>query len=151
MNAQKSFNYQQEIDGLKDLFGFDFVALALVQPVEHRFEMKWEYVIGNQSTRYRRIVMQTGKGVGGVVFKSGKPLLVEDVDAMLGKDDLFNYPIVIAEGLKSFGAIPLYKYDRVKGVLLAAYRTENKMTPKSFLTLKMKSVRHSVRFITRRW
>ena len=107
MNAQKSFNYQQEIDGLKDLFGFDFVALALVQPVEHRFAMKWEYVIGNQSTRYRRIVMQTGKGVGGRCLQIRKTATGRRCRRDARLDDLFNYPIVIAEGLKSFGAIPL--------------------------------------------
>ena len=65
-------------------FGFDFVALALVQSAEHRFELKWEYATGNQSNRYKRIVLQTGKGVAGHVFKTGKPFLVEDVEKMLG-------------------------------------------------------------------
>ena len=50
----------------------------------------------------------------------------------LEKKILYNYPIVVAEGLKSFGAIPLYKYNRVKGVLLVGYRTEKKLTPRRF-------------------
>lgn len=136
MGVQQAFNYQQEVDRIKNLLGFDFVALALVQSAEQRFAIKWECVAGNQSMRYKRIIMQTGKGVSGVVFKTGKPMHVEDVDAMLGKTDLFNYPIVIAEGLKSFGAIPLYKHNRVKGVLLVAYRTKNKMTSELFEAMK---------------
>lgn len=136
MDAQQAFNYQKEIDRIKKYFDFDFVALALVQPAEQRFAIKWEFVAGNQSNRYKRIVMQTGKGVCGVVFKTGKPMHIENVDTMLETADLFNYPIVIAEGLKSFGAIPLYKYNRVKGVLLAAYRTKNMMTSDLFEAMK---------------
>lgn len=132
MNPQLVFDYQQEIRQLKATFNFDFVALALVQSAEHRFELKWEYATGNRSDRYRRIVLQTGRGVAGNVFKTGKPLLVTDVEMSLNQVDLFNYPIVVAEGLTSFGAIPLYKYNRVKGVLLVAFRGKQKVTPDLF-------------------
>lgn len=132
MTGQEVFNYQEEIEHLQDLFVFDFVAVALVQSAERRFELKWEFAAGNQSNRYRRIVLQTGKGVAGHVFKTGKPFLVEDTESVLENKDLFNYPIVVAEGLKSFGAIPLYKYNRVKGVLLVGYRTRMKLTTKEF-------------------
>lgn len=133
MNGQQQFDFQEEIERLRAYFGFDFVGVALVQPAERRFELKWEYATGNKSNRYRRIVLQTGKGVAGHVFKTGKPFLVQDVATMFGKNDLFNYPIVEAEGLKSFGAMPLYKYNRVKGVLLVGYRTDNKLTAEGFL------------------
>ena len=118
MAGQKDFDYQQEIECLRDHFDFDFVGLALVQSVELRFELKWVFATGNRSNRYQRVVLQTGKGVAGHVFKTGKPFLVEDAEKMLGKRDLYNYPIVVSEGLKSFGAIPLYKNNCVKGVLL---------------------------------
>ena len=104
--------------------------------MEFRFELKWVFTTGNRSNRYQRIVLQTGKGVAGHVFKTGKPFLVEDAEKMLGKRDLYNYPIVVAEGLKSFGAIPLYKYNRVKGVLLVGYRTEKKLTTEEFTEFK---------------
>ncbi|HJF31128.1 MAG TPA: GAF domain-containing protein [Sporosarcina psychrophila] len=133
MFENQAFNYQQEIERLKDLFEFDFVALALVQSVESRFAHKWEYVSGNRSNRYRRITLQTGKGIAGHVFKTGKPLFIQDVATTLAPNDLFNYPIVVAEGLKSFGAIPLYKYNRVNGVLLVAYRDDKRMTTETFI------------------
>ncbi|KAA0955785.1 GAF domain-containing protein [Sporosarcina sp. ANT_H38] len=133
MSGQMIFDYQQEIERLRDDFDFDFVGLALVQSVELRFEMKWEFATGNRSNRYRRIVLKTGKGVVGRVFKTGKPFLVEDAEKTLGRKDLYNYPIVVAEGLKSFCAIPLYKYNCVKGVLLVGYRTENKLTQEDFI------------------
>lgn len=136
MSGQKIFDYQQEIEHLRDHFAFDFVGLALVQSIEFRFELKWVFATGNRSDRYRRIVLQTGKGVAGHVFKTGKPFLVEDTEKMLGRTDLYNYPIVVAEGLKSFGAIPLYKYNHVKGVLLVGYRTEKKLTSTCFAEFK---------------
>jgi len=132
MEEQLIFNYQQEIEQLQSFFGFDFVALALVESAEMRFAQKWKYVTGNRSNRYRRITLQTGKGVAGHVFKSGKPLLVHDRDVELDSMDLFNYPLIIAEDLKSFGAIPLYKYNRVDGVLLVAYREGKRMTAEGF-------------------
>ena len=132
MEEPSRFNYQQEIERLQSFFGFDFVALALVESAEMRFAQKWKYVAGNNSSRYRRITLQTGKGVAGHVFKSGKPLFVHDVEVELDSMDLFNYPIIVAEDLKSFGAIPLYKYNRVHGVLLVAYREGKRMTAKEF-------------------
>ena len=136
MDGLKVFNYQREIEQLKAHFGFDFVAVALVQPAERHFELKWEFAVGNQSNRYRRIVLQSGKGVAGHVFKTGKPFLIEEVEEVLEEKDLFNYPIVVSEGLKSFGAIPLYKYNRVKGVLLVGYRAGKTLTPQAFEDFK---------------
>ncbi|MEK4405971.1 MULTISPECIES: GAF domain-containing protein [Sporosarcina] len=132
MDEQLRFDYQQEIERLQSIFGFDFVALALVESAEMRFVQKWKYVTGNRSNRYKRITLQTGKGVAGHVFKSGKPFFVHDRDLELDSMDLFNYPIIIAEDLKSFGAIPLYKYNRVHGVLLVAYREGKRMTAEEF-------------------
>ena len=132
MEEPSRFNYQQEIERLQSFFGFDFVALALVESAEMRFAQKWKYVAGNHSNRYRRITLQTGKGVAGHVFKSGKPLFVHDVEVELDSMDLFNYPLIVAEDLKSFGAIPLYKYNRVHGVLLVAYREGKRMSAKEF-------------------
>ena len=136
MNEQQPFNFQDEIEQIRRAFGFDLVALALVQPAEQRFTSRWEYITGNKSNRYKRIILQTGKGVAGVVLKTGKPLLISDVRSMLDEGDLYNYPIVVAESLTSFGAIPLYKYNRVKGVLLAAFREDKVLTDEVFNEFK---------------
>lgn len=133
MKEQSGFHFLEEIKKIKSYFNFDFIALSNIQSAESNFAHKWEYVVGNRSSRYKKIVLQTGKGVAGKVFKSGRPLLVEDVETELSNLDLFDYPIVVAEGLTSFGAIPLYKNNRVKGVLLVAFRSERKVTPEMFL------------------
>ena len=137
MKELKKLSYQHKLDQLKEHFGFDFVGLALVQPAESHYSLNWEYSIGNIRNRYNKITLQSGKGVAGIVFKTGKPMLVEEVEELYGESNLFSYPIVVAENIKSFGAIPLYKYNRVKGVLLAGYRGEKRMTCEDFERLKI--------------
>jgi len=132
MKERAGFNYEQEIERLKELFGFDFVGVALVQSPERRFELRWVYVTGNRSERYRPIKLQSGKGIVGIVFKTGKPKYVKDADDEWSAGDLFNYPIVSAEGLKSLGAIPLYQDNRVKGVMLVGYRSRGQLTEEQF-------------------
>ncbi|PAE14536.1 GAF domain-containing protein, partial [Virgibacillus sp. 7505] len=74
---------------------FDFVSLALVQPAEDRFVLTWQYVSGNMNDRYKRIVLHSGKGVAGIVFKTGKAILLQNVNSDIGTRDLFNYPIIV--------------------------------------------------------
>lgn len=136
MKERVGFNYQQEIERLKELFRFDYIGIALVQSPERRFELRWVYVTGNRSERYRRIKLQSGKGIAGLVFKTGKPIFVEDADEKWSASDLFNYPIVQVEGLKSLGAIPLYQDNRVKGVMLVGYRSGRQLTEVQFEQFK---------------
>jgi len=136
MNEEPRFNYQKEIDNLRTRFGLDFVSVALVQPAEDRFVLTWQFASGNINNRYKRIVLQSGKGIAGVVFKTGKPLLIKSVDKDIGNRDLFNYPIIVAERLQSLGALPLWSYNRVMGVLLIGFRQENSLTEVLFNTIQ---------------
>lgn len=132
MCEYQTFNFEKAIQKVKDQFQFDFVALALVQSAQFHFVLKWEYVLGNRSMRHKRIVLQKGKGIAGNVFKTGKPMFMANVEVELRREDLFNYPIIVAEGLTSFGATPLYRNGRVEAVLLAAFRNHRRMTPELF-------------------
>lgn len=132
MKNQPIYHYQEEIDKLRDRFQFDFVSMALVQPAEDRFVLTWQYASGNINERYKRIVLHSGKGIAGMVFKTGKPMLIQNVSADIESKDLFNYPIIVAEQLKSLGAIPLWEGCRVKGVLLVGYRNENRLDQAAF-------------------
>ncbi|WP_374954625.1 GAF domain-containing protein [Paenibacillus sp. AR247] len=129
---QPNYQYQAEIEKLRDRFQFDFVSLALVQPAEDRFVLTWQYASGNMNDRYKRIVLHSGKGIAGIVFKTGKPMLIQNVNTDIESRDLFNYPIIVAEQLKSLGAIPLWEAARVQGVLLVGYRVENRLTQAAF-------------------
>ncbi|PIC64791.1 GAF domain-containing protein [Sporosarcina sp. P13] len=137
MTGQQNFNFQLAIDQLKETLDADFIGLALVDVSKYSYELKWRYVAGNISLRYRKIVLSSGKGVAGLVFKTGKPIRVEEADERIDNLDLYNYPIIAFEKLKSFGAIPLFKGDHVQGVLLVGYREPKKMTVEKFEQYKL--------------
>ncbi|GKV65167.1 MULTISPECIES: GAF domain-containing protein [unclassified Sporosarcina] len=132
MNGQQNFYFHSAIEQLKETLKADFIGLALVDFSKYRHELKWRYVTGNLSLSYRRIVLTSGKGIAGLVFKTGKPMMVNDVSEHVEAKDLYNYPILIFEKLKSFGAIPLFQEDHVQGVLLVGYRESKKMTTERF-------------------
>lgn len=136
MKGQHNFNFQLAIEELKEALKVDFIGLAIVDFSKYHHELKWRYVAGNLSLRYRRIVLTSGKGIAGLVFKTGKPMMVSDVDDHVEARDLYNYPILIFEKLKSFGAIPLFKEDHVQGILLVGYRESKKMTAEIFEQVK---------------
>ncbi|KOR89545.1 GAF domain-containing protein [Paenibacillus solani] len=128
MKDEPVFDFQQAIDALRERFEFDLVSIAFVQSATDQFVLTWQYASGNLNERYKRIVLHSGKGLAGIVFKTGKPVLIQNVAEELDPNDLFNYPIIAAEQLLSVGAVPLWKDSRVAGVLLAGYRQENRLT-----------------------
>lgn len=132
MNGHGLFDYQEKIEQICKDFGFHFGALALIQPANDQCRLKWEYATGNQSDRYKRIKLQSNKGIAGTVFKTGKPMFIQDTKVLIDANGLYNYPIVAAEALKCFGAIPLFKYNRVVGILLVGNREDKKMTEDGF-------------------
>lgn len=129
MKDETNFDFQLAIDSLRERFDFDFVSIALVQSAANQFVLTWQYASGNLNQRYKRIVLHSGKGIAGIVFKTGKPMLIQNIEAELDPGDLFNYPIIVAEQLKTVCAIPLWKDGRVAGVLLVGFREENRLIP----------------------
>ncbi|WP_178019051.1 GAF domain-containing protein [uncultured Paenibacillus sp.] len=120
--------YQVIIDQLREQMGYDFVSLAFAESAVNDFVLTWKYASGNLNDRYKRIVLQSGKGIAGIVFKTGNAMLVASVADGLAPQEMYNYPILISERLTSLAAIPLYMADRVEGVLLAGYRGEKRMS-----------------------
>ncbi|MFC7366399.1 MULTISPECIES: GAF domain-containing protein [Bhargavaea] len=114
-------NYQNVIDRLRERLGFDFMALAM-EDAPSGYSVRWRFASGNLNNRYRRIVLRSGRGIAGTVFKTGKPLLVPFIDPDRHTPVVFDYPIVKTEELTSIAAVPLYDGGRVKGVLLGGYR-----------------------------
>ncbi|CAM3456508.1 MULTISPECIES: GAF domain-containing protein [Saccharibacillus] len=129
-------DYQRELEAIRQAFGYDFLALALVEPAEQQYVIRWKYAAGNRNERFRRIMLQSGKGIAGIVFKTGKSVFIPSVPAYVGADSLFNYPIVQSEKLESLGAVPLWNDARVAGVLLAGFREEGRMTPELMQALE---------------
>lgn len=120
--------YQLEIDLIRNQFEFDFVALNIVITIDNSPILKWQYASGNLNNRYQRMVLQPGKGIAGTVFKTGKPMLIKNVDQEIPMNEILSYHIVVAESLKSIGAVPLWKSNRVAGVLLVGFRKQDRLT-----------------------
>ncbi|MGG1653313.1 MoaD/ThiS family protein [Paenibacillus sp. NRS-1783] len=87
-------DYQRELERIREHFGYDFMALALVEPTEYQYVIKWKNAAGNLNDRFKRIVLQSGKGIAGIVFKTGKSVFIPSIFQYVGADNLFNYPIV---------------------------------------------------------
>lgn len=122
MNDQPRFDYQMEIDKIRNQFHFDFVSLTFVEHEIDPTVLTWQFASGNLNNRYKRIVLLSGKGVAGIVYKTGKPMFIQNVQAEIPKEDWIKYPIVVAEKLQSLGAVPLWSNNRVLGVLLVGFR-----------------------------
>ncbi|WP_313639780.1 GAF domain-containing protein [Paenibacillus sp. FSL K6-0276] len=121
-------DYQIELDQIRAALGYDFMSLALVEPAEYDYVIRWKYASGNTNNRYKRIVLQSGRGIAGIVFKTGKPFLIPSVQKDVKPDTLFNYPITKMENLNSIGAVPVWNDARVAGVLLGGFRGERQVT-----------------------
>lgn len=121
-------DHQTMIEEFRAAAEFDFVAMALVEPAQNQYVLKWKYTTGSLSNRIKKVLLQSGKGVAGLVFKTGKPLLIKDRNEFIQDEDLFNYPILVFENLRSIGAVPLWHNGRVAGVLLGGFREEGLMT-----------------------
>lgn len=121
-------DYQSELDDIRAALGYDFMSLALAEPAEYDYVIRWKYASGNTNERYKRIVLQSGRGIAGIVFKTGKPFLVSSMQNDVRPDSLFTYPITKMENLNSIGAVPIWNDARVAGVLLGGYRGERQVT-----------------------
>ncbi|MDX8045841.1 GAF domain-containing protein [Gracilibacillus sp. S3-1-1] len=127
-------DFQVMITELKETYSFDLTALALVQP-DHHFMLKWVFIAGNKHNQYNRIMLKAEKGIAGTVFKTGKVLKMPDVDAAIAPDEIYQYPIVQFEDIKSLIAIPLFQYHRVEAVLLVASRKPGEVTEETYQLL----------------
>ena len=94
--------------------------------------LTWVHATGNRNTQYRRIVLEPGKGIAGEVYHGGNALLIQDANEEISEQDRFKYSITISEALRSILAFPLWKENKVAGILLLAFRSPNKITQELF-------------------
>lgn len=106
---------------LKQHYNFDFVAIGLT--AFPGAPLKWVYSAGSTSRRHERIVLMPGRGIGGIVLKAGKPMMCSNIERDMDPREYSSYPIVFAEDLHGFFALPLTAKNRVTGVLLCALRS----------------------------
>lgn len=120
-------DYQTQIEQIRSAANFDLVAVALVEPAANQYVLKWKYASGNLNNRFKKVILQSGKGIAGMVFKTGKPIHIKDTSDFADQTNLFNYPILSFERLKCMGAVPIWHNGRVAGVLLAGFRESHLM------------------------
>lgn len=107
---------------------YDFVAIAL-QNNQAPFFAKWYYAAGNLNERFRRINLRPGWGICGIVLKTGKPFLNNNLDEYMYTNRMYT-PIAQLESLKAAAAVPMInsEFMTVQGVLLAGYRSNKDFT-----------------------
>ena len=119
------------MDQLLADIGSHFVALGLLEGDSG--ELVWKLAAGNLSDRYKTIAGRVGKGLAGSVIKVGRGMSLH-VSELIANRQLHEYPILLAEKLRSAFAVPIMSGNKVQGVLLAGdrvkriYRQEDKQT-----------------------
>ena len=113
---------QGELDRMRGTLKVDFLGIALSN---HNHDtnsrvIRWRYVSGNINENYRRIRLQVGRGIAGIVWRTGRSYQATE----LQKDpkQLIELPITRMEKLETTIAVPMLKDGRVQGVLLCGYR-----------------------------
>jgi nitrogen regulatory protein A len=109
-------------ENLRQTISCDFVGLALQNKIGP--DIRWHFASGNLNDKYERITVRYGKGIAGKVLSIGSPVHVENFpENIMGKAT--DYPIMLAEKLKTSYAVPLFFNGIPKGVLLAGNRTSH--------------------------
>ena len=123
--------YTDQLRKLKTEFGFEFVSLAVALEAGQQL-LTWIHATGNRNARFRRIVLEPGKGIAGEVYHGGNAIVIQDANEEISEQDRFKYPITIAEELRSILAFPLWKDNKVGGILLLAFRSPDRITRELF-------------------
>lgn len=129
--AHTGVDYLPRIRALKEQLGFDFTGIAFRLNTNHSL-LTWMYATGNLNNRYRRIVLESGKGIAGGVHKTGRAMIIQDALREIADEKLVQYPIIISERLASMFALPLWKNNEVHGVLLMAFRSSHRISKMMF-------------------
>ena len=132
--AGQNAAYEQVLLDIHRHYGFDFTALGLA--AFYGSPLRWVYSAGATDNRHKRIALSPGHGIGGIVLKTGKPMLYTDIDRDIDPREYSSYPIVFAEDLRSFQALPVAKDGRVVGALITAFRSVDKSHEEIFARLR---------------
>lgn len=109
------------VEDVRDGFGLDFVGASVV-PDGSAPILRWQYGAGSTTGNYALIHLPEGVGALGKVQKLRRGLVVNSVEDDIPQGELFQYPIIVAEALKSFFAFPLMEGDDVRVILICATR-----------------------------
>lgn len=105
----------------------DFAGIACnVSKEDKPKEIRWIYVAGNQSEAYKKIRLQVGKGIAGLVWKTARTQLDEGI--LDQPEKMIEYPIARIEKLQMALAAPVILQEEVVAVLMLGYRNNHSFT-----------------------
>lgn len=106
---------------IRETFPFGFVGISLIPKGENPV-MQWGYADGSTNKSYELIRLPASVGALGKVHALRKGIIVNSVEDDIPENELFQYPIVMAEALKSFFAFPLMKGDEIAVIIICGTR-----------------------------
>jgi signal transduction histidine kinase len=125
---------QRVVDGAKELCGCDLTSVAL------RETESGDIVIRNRAGEYRapqeRVVIELGKGAGGLVLESGRPFRSDNLgqDSRITRDYA---PVIEAEGLVATLVVPILVEGHVEGLLYVHRRAPRPFTDRTETVLRL--------------
>lgn len=112
----------------RSLWRCDFIGIAVnCAPANAPQTIRWRYVSGNKSEAYQKIRLKVGRGIAGMVWKTGRPQADEAIFSQ--PDKLLEYPIARVEALDSMLAVPVTIKNEVIGILAIGFRHTHAFTP----------------------
>lgn len=94
-------------------------------------KIKWTYALNPMNDKYTRMEISYGYGVAGKVMQTGRPFACKYRNQL--PDEITKYPIILAEKLQSFLAVPLINNKIFDSVLLIGYRETHPLPDKHIL------------------
>lgn len=125
---------QRVVDGAKELCGCDLTSVALRETDTGAIVMR------NRAGEYRglqdRLVIEPGRGAGGLVLQSGEPFRSDDIgqDSRVARD---RDHLIEIEGLVATLIVPIMVEGRVEGLLYVHRRTPRPFTDRSETILRL--------------
>jgi GAF domain-containing protein/anti-anti-sigma regulatory factor len=112
---------QVVVDRVRALLGVDIAAIATTD--DKAGTTSWKAVSGFRTEVYKQTVFAPGRGTAGRVLAARQTILLDGIGdgADLPAEE---FPIHMAEGVRNTLGVPLMIGERVLGVLIAGYRSD---------------------------
>lgn len=119
MNELKRACIELQLQTMRDEAGTDVAALAWKD--EAGRGIRWISASGNRNERYKHMLLKPGRGLTGIVFRIGQPV-VFDSDVPEYQVMRHEYPIILSEQLQTAVLLPVKFGTETCGVLLLGSR-----------------------------
>ncbi len=119
MNELKRACIELQLQTMRAEAGTDVAALAWRD--EAGRGIRWISASGNRNERYKHMLLKPGRGLTGIVFRIGQPV-VFDSDVPEYQVMRHEYPIILSEQLQTAVLLPVKLGNETCGVLLLGSR-----------------------------